>query len=316
MTEAIERFDCFGGRCEVYVIGEGPASSAAEAAGAARSELSALHLRFSRFIAESELSRVNRDPRTSVRVSAMMARLACAVRFAGELSSGLVDATQVSEIERAGYARDLGEPLALARALELAPARRPARPDERARWQLIDVDPASSTLTRPAGVLIDSGGLAKGLFADALAERLAGHRSFAVNCGGDLMIGGSGALSREVEVQSPFDASTLHSFQVSCGAAATSGIGRRSWLTREGAPAHHLLDPASGLPAFTGVVQATALAPTALLAEIRAKAAVLAGPHAASRWLPHGGLIVLEDGSHRVIDAPQQVSLRELSAYA
>ena len=51
-------------------------------------------------------------------------------------------------------------------------------------------------------------------------------------------------------------------------------------------PAHHLLDPATGRPAFTGVVQATALAPTALEAEIRAKAAVLGGPDGARAVAP------------------------------
>jgi FAD:protein FMN transferase len=81
---------------------------------------------------------------------------------------------------------------------------------------------------------------------------------------------------------------------------ATSGIGKRSWVDPLGRPAHHLLDPSSGRPAFTGVVQATAIAPTALEAEMRAKAAVLAGPHDAAGWLPHGGLVVLDDGSVQV----------------
>jgi len=65
---------------------------------------------------------------------------------------------------------------------------------------------------------------------------------------------------------------------------------------------HHLLDPATGRPAFTGIVQATALAPTALEAEWRAKAAVLAGPAAAPRRLPHGGVLVFDDGSHMVVE--------------
>ena len=75
----------------------------------------------------------------------------------------------------------------------------------------------------------------------------------------------------------------------------------RSWLTRDGRPAHHLLDPGTGRPAFTGVVQATALAPTATEAEILAKAALLSGPEGAQKWLRHGGVLVFEDGTHRVI---------------
>ena len=83
---------------------------------------------------------------------------------------------------------------------------------------------------------------------------------------------------------------------------ATSGIGRRAWLDARGRPAHHLLDPSTGRPAYTGIVQVTALAPSALMAEIRAKAAILSGPRAGGGWLPDGGVIVLDDGSHEVIE--------------
>ena len=82
---------------------------------------------------------------------------------------------------------------------------------------------------------------------------------------------------------------------------ATSGIDRRIWWDPGGRPAHHLLDPSTGRPAYTGVVQATALAPTALAAELRAKCAVLAGPDGAAAWLPDGGVIVFDDGSHQVV---------------
>jgi thiamine biosynthesis lipoprotein len=105
-----------------------------------------------------------------------------------------------------------------------------------------------------------------------------------------------------VRVASPFGDETLHEFELTEGGVATSGIGRRSWIGPYGSPAHHLLDPATGRPAFTGIVQATALAPTALEAEVAAKAAVLSGPDGAPRWLRHGGVVVLEDGSHRVFE--------------
>lgn len=68
----------------------------------------------------------------------------------------------------------------------------------------------------------------------------------------------------------------MHEFELVDGAAATSGIGRRSWRGRGGRPTQQLIDPATGRPAWTGVVQATALARTALEAEILAKAALLA----------------------------------------
>jgi thiamine biosynthesis lipoprotein len=314
-AEIIEDFDCFGSRCGAVVSGAGGAGSAQDAVAFVKRKLLAWHTRFSRFIPDSELSRLNRDPREIVPVSALMARFAQAVRQAGSLSGGLVDATLVREIEAAGYDQDLRDSLALARALALAPARRPASADPARRWQQIEVDHAAGTLARPAGFQLDSGGLAKGLFADVLGDALATHPSFAIDCAGDLLVGGAAGVARPIRVQSPFDGRTLHTFELARTGVATSGIGRRSWLDRDGAPAHHLLDPASGRPAFTGIVQATALAPSALEAEIRAKAAVLSGPRGAPAWLAHGGVILFDDGSHRVIAPVPVVTLAQLARH-
>ncbi len=313
--EAIEEFDCFGAWCAALVIGSGDAGSAREAALLCRHTLLAWHEGFSRFIAGNELSKLNEDPRHEVPVQALMARFAQAVHTAGSITGGLVDGTLLADIQRAGYTEDLGEPIPLRRALALAGPRHPAASSPRAGWRQIEVDVDARVVRRPPGVMLDSGGLAKGLFADALGESLAGHASFAVNCAGDLLIGGAARIPREIHVESPFDGRILHTFESSVTGVATSGIGRRSWLGRDGSPAHHLLDPASAKPAFTGIVQVTALAPSALIAEIRAKAALLSGPHAAAGWLTHGGVIVFDDGSHEVVQPPTVLTLNDLSGF-
>jgi thiamine biosynthesis lipoprotein len=288
MTEACESFACFGAQCTVLVDGpraEGPAA-------AARDLLLAWHERFTRFDRNSELSRLNADMSPTVRVTPLMGRLVAAVADAAQLTGGLVDGTLLDEIEAAGYRDELPAALDLPTALALAPARRAATP--RPIRAHVSVDFHTLTVRRPPGLRIDGGGLAKGLFADVVAETLAG-RTFAIDCAGDLRLGGA---PRTVRVESPFDRDVVHELTVADGGVATSGIGRRSWIGADGAPAHHLLDPATGRPAFTGVVQATALAPTALEAEVRAKAAVLSGPDGANGWLPHGGVVVLDDGNH------------------
>jgi thiamine biosynthesis lipoprotein len=315
-TEIIETFDCFGSSCAAFVIGDGPDRSAAEAVEHVRRNLLAWHDRFSRFLSDSELSRLNRDPRAAVPVSTLMARFASAVVTAGYLTGGLVDATLIDQIEAAGYADELAAPLPLDTALRLAPERKPAAAGAAAHWQEIEVDLAGRTVTRAPGIKLDSGGLAKGLFADILAEDLAGHASFAVNCAGDLMIGGTDGFARPVQVESPFDGRTLHTFELRRGGVATSGIGRRAWTDADMSPAHHLLDPSTGSPAFTGIVQVTALAPSALMAEIHAKAAILSGPRSARAWLANGGVIVHDDGSHEVIEPPPVVRPSQLSAHA
>jgi thiamine biosynthesis lipoprotein len=233
----------------------------------------------------------------------MMRRIVAAGVNAARNTSGLVDLTLLPEIERAGYDTHL-EPdgLPLVVALALAPERAPGGAAPDALWRRVRADRRAGTVVRPPGLRVDSGGIAKGVFADELAAVLSGYGAFVVDCGGDMRLGGSLSLTREVHVASPFDDSTLHTFALAGGGVATSGIGRRGWIDSEGRPAHHLLDPATGRPAFTGIVQVTALAPTATEAEALSKAALLLGPERAERCLVHGGAFVLDDGNFVVLE--------------
>jgi thiamine biosynthesis lipoprotein len=302
-SEAVERFACFGGRCAVLVQGSGPAGSARVAAERAKRRLLDWHAQFSRFESSSELSQLNRDPRARVPVSAMMARFVEAAVQAAAITGGLVDPTLLAEVEQAGYAEHFsGAPVTRSDVVRLSPLRRPAGPHPAARWRQVSVYPRIGTVTRPVGVRLDSGGIAKGLFGDILASLLSWHHGFAVVAAGDVRFGGAGGITRPVQVTSPFDDGVLHTFELVRGAAATSGTTKRSWMDDRGRVAHHLLDPATGRPAFTGIVQATALAPSGVEAEALAKAALLSGPELAHRWLPHGGVIVYEDGSHHVVE--------------
>ncbi len=296
-------FGCFGGHCTVIVADARRPADAAVAAAMAKRALLECHQRFSRFEPDSELTRLNRDARLQVPVSPLMRRVIEAALTAARDTGGLVDATLGTEIERAGYTQHFeGDGIGLVRALSLAPPRSPARGDLAERWRQIVVDRGLGTITRPVGTSIDPGGIAKGVFADELATLLAGFHAYALDCAGDVRLGGATGLPREVHVASPFDGSTLHVFALSSGAVATSGIGKRSWLGPDGRPAHHLLDPRTGEPAFTGIVQATALAPTTAEAEALAKAAVLSGPDGAAAWLKYGGVVVAEDGGCAVLE--------------
>ena len=276
MIETTSRFACFGGDASISVLAD---REARDAVDAQRARLLDWNARFSCFDPGSELSRFNADPREVVPASEDLRRFARAAALAADLTGGLVDATLPSVVE----APQTAPPLRL--ALRLAPPRRPAH--GRAGRPRIRVDDA--TVRRPAGTTLDSGGLAKGLFADWVAEALSGHAAVAVDCGGDLRITGA---PRVVRVTSPFDGSEIHAFELADAGVATSGIGRRAWLG-----GHHLLDPSTGRPAYTGVVQVTAIAPTALEAELRAKAALLSADPA---WLCHGGVVVRDDGSVHV----------------
>jgi thiamine biosynthesis lipoprotein len=302
-VEHSDTFPCFGSECAVLVAGGLTEGDAIAAVALARRRLLVWHGQFSRFEPASELSLLNLDARETVPVSPLMRRVLEAATDAATFTGGLVDATLGAQIVRAGYARHLdGGGLGLRALLERAPRRAPARPHPDGGWRRIVVGRDSGTVTRPPGTRLDAGGIAKGVFADDLGRLLCGFDAYVVDCAGDIRLGGTESVVRQVHVEDPFGgAEPLHTFELARGAVATSGIGRRSFTGPDGAPAHHLLDPHTGRPAFTGIVQVSALAPTATEAETLSKAALLSGPGAAKRWLRHGGVIVLDDGRVQVL---------------
>ena len=263
--------------------------------------------RLSRFDAASDLSRLNADPRVSVPAVALLRAAVAAALRAASLSDGLVDPTLLTGVRRAGYDESRAHvvPVSLARALEAAPPRRPARPHPGAAWREVKVDDAAGTIRRPPGLKLDLGGSGKGWAADVVAARLERHGRCAVDCGGDLRVAGADGPPWEVRVRHPLSGAIAHTFRVRAGGVATSGIDARLWERPDGDFAHHLIDPATGAPAWTGLLTATALAPTALEAEALAKAALLSGPAGGRRLLGarHGGVLVHDDGAVDVVEA-------------
>lgn len=282
-----------------------PASPDLPAADDAAAEVAAMladyDARLSRFRTGSELCALNADPHRTVPASALLRSAIGAALEAAERSGGLVDPVCLDALEEAGYR----ESWCGTRRVELGPAlatvlqpRRPAAPRPDFAWTTIEIDDRAGTITRPPGMRLDTGGSGKGHAADLAAPLLAGYEHWAVDVGGDVRLGGVAGLVRDVEIEDPFSGRTLDMLRLREGAVATSGLRSRIWRGVDGIVSHHLLDPASGLPAFTGLVAATALAPTAVEAEALAKAAILAGPSGALRVLArHGGLTVDEDGA-------------------
>jgi len=300
-------FAAMGSHVRLLIGEPGPGlPPAATAAAEAQSFVADFEATLSRFDRESELSALNRDRRERVPASPLLRRAVAAGLVAAEQSRGLVDPTLVGEIERAGYvaSRAWMAPASLAAALAQAPARRPAGPHHEGRWRRWRVDEEAGEIVRPPGQRFDSGGSGKGLAADLLAMKLAGYRSFVVDCGGDIRVGGVEAevRPRVVHVEHPLSGERLHAIRVSSGGVATSGLDRRIWRDACGRYAHHLLDPATGEPAWTGLIAATALAATALEAETLAKAALLGGPARGAELLcVNGGILVHDSGRVQLV---------------
>jgi len=266
-----------------------------------RSVFAEIDRRLTRFDETSDLSRLNADPRPSVPAAPLLrAAVAAALRVAS-LSAGLADPTLLGALRLTGYCESRADvaPASLAQALGTAPPRRPAGPDPAARWREVEVDDDAGVIRRPPGLELDLGGSVKGWVADLLVARLRRHGRCAVDCGGDLRVVAERGAPWEVRVRHPLTGAIAHTLHVRVGGAATSGIDAQLWQRRGGDFAHHLIDPATRTPAWTGVVAATALAPTALEAEALAKAALLSGPAAGSRLLRahYGGVLIHDDGA-------------------
>jgi thiamine biosynthesis lipoprotein len=262
---------------------------------AAQALIEELEARLTRFDPGSELCRLNADPREEVPASPLLREAVHAALAGAHATGGLADPTLLGAVVRAGYARSLvGRPRAdLREALAAAPAPRPASPHPAAAWRHVYVDDVAGTIGRPSGIALDLGGSAKGFAADRAAELLAPHGPCAADLGGDLCVRGD----HDVLVGDPLTGAVADTLTLHSSGVATSGIDRRIWWGPRGEPAHHLLDPLTGRPAWTGVLAATALAPSAALAEALAKAAFLAGPERGRAILDrHGGVLFTADG--------------------
>jgi thiamine biosynthesis lipoprotein len=260
----------------------------------------------SRFRPGSELNALNADPRPAVPASLLLRRTVAAAAWAAERSDGLVDATLLGELERHGY-EDSWDPRRRAdieEALAAAPPRRPAAPARHGPRRL-GID-AAGRVARAPGVRLDPGGIAKGMAADLAAAALPTGVRYAISCGGDVAVGGGEPW--EVAVRSARSDAEVHRLRVRAGGVATSGIAARIWRRPDGSFAHHVLDPATGRPAWTGLVAATAVAGSALEAEVLAKTALLSGAAGARRLLRRrGGVLQHDNGRIEVIQPPAVV---------
>jgi len=288
-----ETFRALGTDVRLIAAGRG----AGEAVARARAEILDYHERLSRFLPGSELSALNADPRAVVPASALLRDAVRAGLWAAHRSGGLVDPCLLDALVAAGYARSFERGTTVP-----PPSGRPrrAQPDPARRWLKITVDDEAGTVARPPGLRLDLGGSGKGHVADLVARHLAGLRGWVVDCGGDVRVGGT----REIQIAHPLLSFPAAVLRVRDGAVTTSSVVARAWQGSDGRRAHHLLDPATGEPAWSGLLSATALAPTTLHAETLAKVALLRGPAAAREVLArHGGVIVHDGGGVERIGA-------------
>jgi thiamine biosynthesis lipoprotein len=281
---AVERSGFRSMGTEVSLVGPDGSDRFGTASTVVRALFDREDRRFSRFRTDSELSRVNASAGSWTRVSSGFAAVTALALLAWRATDGRFDPTVLDAVIAAGYDRDFDDLLAGARA-----ALRPTSPCGRAGDVALDRD----RILLPGGVGLDLGGIAKGWTVDVAAEAAVacGLPWALVNAGGDLRIAGIPPIEGiDVGVEDPErPGAEAGRLVLDRGSLATTSITRRAW----GEGQHHLIDPATGLPAVGEVLQATVWAPTCAEAEVQAKDALLLG----EAYLERGnGLLVLRDG--------------------
>jgi len=272
-------------------------------------ELEDLEARWSRFRPDSEISRLNERPGIPVVVSPATFELVERAVEGRRLTGGRFDPTLLPELRAAGYDRSFElvgpGPGATGSAEVAASPCVGLRRSDGSGSEPIHLDPIARTVQLGPGVELDPGGNGKGLAADLVADALLarGARGALVNLGGDLRAVGSAPEGDGwvVAVADPTDPDRIvATVALAAGAVASTWRTKRTWAGPGGTARHHLIDPATGLPAASGLAGVTILTALGWQAEVLAKAAFLAGPVEGAALLATNGaagLLFADDGT-------------------
>jgi len=243
-------------------------------------ELEHIDLVASRFRSDSELTRLNAAAGSEVVVGHDLFEAIDVALAMAEATDGLVDPTVGGAMLSLGYDRDFAE---VRRGVdgELPPER--AVPG----WRAVSVDRVRHSVRLPADSSLDLGATAKALAADRAAATIYSE----LGCGVLVSLGGDASAAGPAPVggfaigiadtcTSPVAAEAI---AISSGGLASSGTGVRHW--RLGAhQVHHIVDPATGLPAAPCWRTVSAAAATCVQANAASTAAMVLGERAVD-WL-------------------------------
>jgi thiamine biosynthesis lipoprotein len=271
----------------------------------AAARITGLEQRWSRFLPDSEVSRLNTaaggDPLVVSNDTVLLIEHA---KLAWSMSGGLFDPTLLDALRAAGYDRTFDD-IDPSQPEQPVPVLRFDRPD--CNDIAIEPDDGGGLIAFPEGLGFDPGGIGKGLSADLVVHDLLsmGAAGVCVNMGGDLRVAGvdpaGGAWT--IGIDHPNCSIPMVLVGLTGGAVATSTVLKRSWSIG-GRARHHLLDPHTLEPSDSDVAVSAVIAGTAWEAEVLAKAALLRGVHRAFDLLEHGmaGLVVDHAGVVSVSD--------------
>ena len=266
------RFTAMASPCEVILDTDDRAEALAMIEVAV-AEAQRIEHKFSRYRAGNIVHQINHAAGRPVRVDDETAGLIDYAVACWEMSEGRFDITSGSL--RRVWTFDGGDQVPGEAAVRDAL--------ERVGWHRVAWE--AGTLTMPAGMEIDFGGIGKEYAVDRAAARIAAASRAAhlVNFGGDLVASGERRRGRPwaVGVDDPGHTgeSALYKLEFKHGGLATSGDARR-YVMWNGRRLGHILDPRTGWPVDGAPRSVTVLAPSCIEAGTLSTLACLRGPGA------------------------------------
>jgi FAD:protein FMN transferase len=265
---ATRQFRAMG--CRSSVVVEADDTDVERLAELSMIRIARLEATWSRFLPDSDISRINAAGGAPVAVRAATVTLLLAMAEATRATDGAYDPTVLH---------------------------RGTRSNTPCRWlERVSID-ATACVVRADGVQLDPGGIGKGLGADLVVDSAVadGASAAVVSLGGDVRLAAPAGSRHVVEIAAPEGDAVLDRIVVADGAVATSGLRRGD-----------LVDPATGEfvagatgGSGVGVVQASVLAGTGAAAEAITKLVLVRGEAVLGR-LDEAGIGVLAvrgDGS-------------------
>lgn len=237
-------FPAMGTTAHVVVVDGHPAAPAV-----ARRRIEELERRWSRFLPDSEVSRLNAGDLLHDELHPHTRRLLHVAAEAHRVTGGRFDPYRLADLAAAGYVGS--------------------------------IDGSPPTGAPLAG--FDPGGIGKGLAADIVtAEVLAGGAAgVMVNLGGDLRVRGAAPDGGDwrIDIDDPDDPTGVPVARIRLrdGGVATSTPLKRRWVRADGSVAHHLIDPRTAAPSTSTVRSTTVVTREAWQAEALCKLAFLDG---------------------------------------
>ena len=256
----------------------------------ARTAIDHLEGRWSRFLPDSDISRLNHAAGSTVHIDPATVVLLRAMLDGWRATAGAFDPTLLVPLVGLGYAASWNDPTAVTSL------------PHGALWRCdlddLRVDEGRDVAAAPRGMCLDAGGIGKGLAADMVVGHLidSGAHGASVSIGGDVAVRGRAPqpdgwligiadplISGDTDIE-------VGQLMIVEGGVATSGTLSRRWKGADGKSVHHLLDPATGRPTRHAgeIVAVTVIAGSAAWAEVWTKAVMVRGTAALDELDEHG----------------------------